>query len=534
MKLSPSIQTPVYEIYVAGIPQNTKVSTLKTVFKRFGPLASIEILKAKETKYLKSSAKNASQFCKLRLASLEAYEAILEAQHVLPSGRQIFCEPFRKGDDLRRRTFNTNKRRIIVKRVPVEVSNELVKTQIEALAKGTLQTFYEFISPGSDNSPNFPNRNNSSSKHKKLFKSYSATLSSESEVQRLLAVTKNDPQSLTIFSSSLKKNVPIVIEKYEQNKKVNNHIKQTESSWSDKKAEHHKIKGSPRTPEVYGMTPISPVLNGANEEDFLLESRPLNDSNNLCSACYSHGCICSGPTNAPVEPFKKSSPYCCPETRQIPSNNRQLPGQNFKPSNITAFNEMAKIDGLQEPKPNKLSPFVYFEGYQTQPLEGKSLISIGEDAQESHLTIDNCHRCSQDGPEELNIPKNPMYSLKNHKFPTDETKVSPKPLKKPKESPSTDNTTNYRFNLGGPASYSGSSFCSPAPALIRRVLIKNPPRALNFSPLGSPILEVPSKPFKPSKNPNFPSPSVHTVQESGLGIFPKETPQLQKKHSHRA
>ena len=110
--------TKLYRIFVAGVPGDASKETLLDYFQTFGSIESI--------KHQQMSAGRRAYIVKP--SSLDTFNAIVDPRvsHTL-SGRAILCCPYESGGSLKKLNMSTNERRVIIKRVPSQIStNDLV------------------------------------------------------------------------------------------------------------------------------------------------------------------------------------------------------------------------------------------------------------------------------------------------------------------------------------------------------------------------------------------------------------------------
>ena len=132
----------IYEIFVAGFPALTTAETIKKYFETYGPVLSVEILKAGKAK---ANARLPKVYCKLRTLSEPMFLKIIGHPGPCFKGRSLFCQEFKTGERLAAHSFNVNARRIVVKKVPRSLSLSDLKEGLEGIA-GKIEVIYEYQS----------------------------------------------------------------------------------------------------------------------------------------------------------------------------------------------------------------------------------------------------------------------------------------------------------------------------------------------------------------------------------------------------
>lgn len=133
------IESSYWALFVAGTPRQLGEGDLYNYFRKFGPVVHFEERRSSDVK---------SPTFKLVVADQQTYHSILNSTHNL-YGRNLFVKPFKTGQGLVRQNLQTNKRRVIAKRVPSWLSEFLFQAWITKMA-GPVDKLFAFDPDNSD------------------------------------------------------------------------------------------------------------------------------------------------------------------------------------------------------------------------------------------------------------------------------------------------------------------------------------------------------------------------------------------------
>lgn len=133
-------------VFVGSIPANATKPSLTNYFSRFGEIIRVE-MQIKTTEH--STERLNPGWCHLIVADKATADLICEIPLHIFEGRQITCKPFVKGGSLKRSNLENNKRRVIVKNVPWNSTEEDVRRI--ARVYGDIEAAFFFQKGGSSN-----------------------------------------------------------------------------------------------------------------------------------------------------------------------------------------------------------------------------------------------------------------------------------------------------------------------------------------------------------------------------------------------
>ena len=111
-------------VFVGSIPANATKPSLIKYFSRFGEVIRVE-MQIKQTEH--STERLNPGWCHLIVADKVTADLICDIPFHIFEGRQITCRPFVKGGSLKRSNLENNKRRVIVKNVPWNSTEEEIR-----------------------------------------------------------------------------------------------------------------------------------------------------------------------------------------------------------------------------------------------------------------------------------------------------------------------------------------------------------------------------------------------------------------------
>lgn len=189
----------LFDIFVAGIPATTDLETVSRYFCSLGPVKKLELLKiGKKSR----GNKLPKQFYRLTTSSVQLFSRLLNPHAPLFYGRKLFCQVYKRGDDLATHSADVNARRVVVKQVPHAATDDDVRAALRK-SGGPLETLYEYKSEVDIKTD-----------YSVLYKTYSATFESSSHVLGLIENGK------TLLASG----VEITIEQFLYKRKLNSEI----------------------------------------------------------------------------------------------------------------------------------------------------------------------------------------------------------------------------------------------------------------------------------------------------------------------
>lgn len=178
----------VNQLFVSGMPQDCSEQEMLEFFSLFG---KIDNVKPWKTGYSRSKSFLVTP------GDDEVYLKILGAQNLVYRKRLLHCKPFcSKKSNLKNQILDANIRRVLLKKVPSQISEEEIKTLIEGLA-GEIEMMFAYRPETSDQ------------EHFHLFRkfrTYSVLFRSPIAAEKLLRLGK-----ITLDKQTLQ---PIKIEKF--------------------------------------------------------------------------------------------------------------------------------------------------------------------------------------------------------------------------------------------------------------------------------------------------------------------------------
>lgn len=103
-------------IFVGSIPASATRQELFEYFSQFGSIIRVEVSSKKQRR--RSTQRNPG-YCQIVVGDWDTAAKILRHENHHFQGRKISCQPFRKSGSLKRSNLLNNRRRIIIKNLPV-------------------------------------------------------------------------------------------------------------------------------------------------------------------------------------------------------------------------------------------------------------------------------------------------------------------------------------------------------------------------------------------------------------------------------
>lgn len=160
-----------YVVFVAGLPATVDEGTVLKYFSDMGPVQKLELLKIGKKTRSKGLPK---KFYKLTTCSSQLFSLLVSKSCPEFNGRRLFCQEYKNGDDLAFHSADINSRRIVIKKVPIDVTDTVLKTVI-GQAGGPLEMMYEYKSDIAIKT-----------EYSKIYKTISATFQSSDRVENLI------------------------------------------------------------------------------------------------------------------------------------------------------------------------------------------------------------------------------------------------------------------------------------------------------------------------------------------------------------
>lgn len=129
-------------VYVSGILRGTPPPEVCSAFKSYG--YSIRVVD-RHGMSLESSTAITTGYCLVEAECHKTYKTILKEGHISWKGRSLILRPYLTGEHLFKENRRNNKRRVVLKHVPVFVSDKEVK-EILSQRFGPIREFYELQS----------------------------------------------------------------------------------------------------------------------------------------------------------------------------------------------------------------------------------------------------------------------------------------------------------------------------------------------------------------------------------------------------
>ena len=133
-------------IYVAGIPSSCSDEDIREYFRRFGEIDSVQTFedKSRAPDASRSQPKRAIRgFCIVTTYSRDTFRSIVSFKRHQFFGRALACRQYMVGEELKRRNKQLNDRRVILKQVPKDVSQDELQKTLESIG-GEVEMFYIF------------------------------------------------------------------------------------------------------------------------------------------------------------------------------------------------------------------------------------------------------------------------------------------------------------------------------------------------------------------------------------------------------
>lgn len=142
----PTQKRSPHVIYVAGIPSTCSEEAISEYFQRFGSIDSVQTFEDRTRTQSGSRTQPKPPirgFCILTTSSRDTFRSIVGFKSHLFFGRALACREYMVGEELRRRNKQLNDRRVILKQVPKDVSQDELRRTLESIG-GEVEMFYVF------------------------------------------------------------------------------------------------------------------------------------------------------------------------------------------------------------------------------------------------------------------------------------------------------------------------------------------------------------------------------------------------------
>lgn len=128
------------KVHVGSLPANVTKEKLMEFFKTFGEILKIELPLTK--KFADNTRLNRG-YCVVTFATTHSADSLLGRPSVCLEGRALLCSPFKRADSLKKKNKDNNKRRIIIKGIPLEWQIEALLPMFEKFGKVTTAYFFD-------------------------------------------------------------------------------------------------------------------------------------------------------------------------------------------------------------------------------------------------------------------------------------------------------------------------------------------------------------------------------------------------------
>ncbi len=121
------------KVYVGGIPSHATRQDIHLYFSKYGKIVDVKMF----VKSLAQAGKPVSTrnrfkgYCIVEVDSLQTLERILQEKRHSFEGRMILCSAFKSGQELAQHNTERNQRRVIVKQVPAQLPEALLRHLLE-------------------------------------------------------------------------------------------------------------------------------------------------------------------------------------------------------------------------------------------------------------------------------------------------------------------------------------------------------------------------------------------------------------------
>lgn len=121
-----------YKIFVAGIPSRYTSTEIKLYFASFGAISSVEMVpRSSQRRRLNFRSNNDKKGAWIiSVETRDVFDRILNHYPHRFSDRNLICKPFLYGPELAQTNSLNNKRRVILKHVPTELSEESLRSML--------------------------------------------------------------------------------------------------------------------------------------------------------------------------------------------------------------------------------------------------------------------------------------------------------------------------------------------------------------------------------------------------------------------
>ena len=193
-----------YKIFVAGIPTVTPDFEVLKYFRRFGDVVWIDRSRGNPSQ----TEEDHRNHCILYMRDKASVNAVLRMAPHAVGGRRVMCKEYLEGSQLFRQNLDYNRRRVILKKVPADLSEAQVRRYLEQ-AFGEIDTMFCFL----------PESNKDRKFHQRQYRSYS--------VMFKLAQSANQAALAKIIY--LKDQQRTIVERFKKSKQVARQVWQTKA-----------------------------------------------------------------------------------------------------------------------------------------------------------------------------------------------------------------------------------------------------------------------------------------------------------------
>ena len=138
-----------YRVFVAGMPSSLKLRYVKEYFSLIGPITKVEPVNPKQSEeaaikssdLLEQSCKKGC--CVITTDCEDTFNKLIGGTCFRMLGRQIICKKYLESDELAAHNQKINQQRLLLKRVPSYISEELLRQFLSAQF-GPVQVLYPF------------------------------------------------------------------------------------------------------------------------------------------------------------------------------------------------------------------------------------------------------------------------------------------------------------------------------------------------------------------------------------------------------
>lgn len=145
-----------YNLFVAGIPYGINSRAIEVCFATLGYQVKVRTEESITGEGCENQNSILCQgYCVIRPRDQSTYYSILKNKGIQFQGRTLICKPYLEGDSLYRQNAYNNKRRVILKGIPVQISTDSVLELLEWVY-GPVEKMYKFLSDKVDSQREIP------------------------------------------------------------------------------------------------------------------------------------------------------------------------------------------------------------------------------------------------------------------------------------------------------------------------------------------------------------------------------------------